>query len=267
MIVANHTDDEMALSGLWANRKDVRKVILWLNKTDTGANCSYDKDGNAFYPRADKVFEYRPVGLKSCSEAHINGSLYNLNTIGRSDPTLPRVSLTPTMTWTEADGRLVRVWKDSVSNRGSIINVGLGVSDVTASTTRNMINDVTLHPVKYGLPSNTLWTGLIGTSYYNHDGNSTKCDVYANPEHGRMQDGVARYSYPQIKGSKYLATCVADRMTKGTVTLPSNWKKAAYGSVTTGSVYIYFGGLYRGAPPVTTTKSGVFASTQAYWKG
>ena len=118
-----------------------------------------------------------------------------------------------------------------------------------------MIQDVTLNQTKYGLPANTQW---IGASY---SGSANGCDVYANPEHGRMHVGVR---YPQFIGSKYVATCRNDRSTRGLAVLPSNWIRAAYGSPTKGSVYIFFGGLYRGA---STTASGVFAQTQAYWKG
>ena len=36
LIVSVHTDDEMTMSSVWANRTDVKKVFLWLDVTEKG---------------------------------------------------------------------------------------------------------------------------------------------------------------------------------------------------------------------------------------
>ena len=143
--------------------------------------------------------------------------------------------------------------------------------DVTPTTTRQAINDVTTNPAKYGLPTNLTWTDLIASNYYNRSGTAgAVCDPYANPYHGHANTGVSRYAYPQFTGRKMYPICKPDpARAKSHATVSGAVAQVAYGGPDGlhGTISNHFGWLYTGRLRTPATRSGVFGKQQWYAHG
>lgn len=267
LIVAAHTDDEATLSAYYTGKPGVRKVFLWVDQTTGASNTALFPGTNI--PSKWNSPEWKPSGNLasdlSRSNGKFEGSLRNIASMRRADPSLPAMTYSrPTKRFNES-GRAVMTWMDA--SRGGAIRYGLPFVNVTPEATRIAINDVTNNPRKYGLPTNLRWIDIIAPNYYNWSGTGgTTCDTYANPTHNAINTGVMAYAYPQFSGLKYHAVCKADssrrKITKVIPTSLANVTHAKYGSLN-----IFFGWLYRGyGVPLMTTKSGVFSKTQtAIW--
>lgn len=268
LIVSTHTDDEATALPLYTGPSyaGIRKYFLWIDETEGGSNTQLVNG----LPERWNPGEYKPAGNltsdQSRSDGKYRGSLNNITYLGRfADPNLPQMNYGgQTLSFMRGD-RKVTTWMDGI--KGGAIRYNIPVRQVTPLSVRNAVNDVTLNPEKFGIPAGVKWTDIISANYYNHSGlGGDSCDLYSNPQHKKVHDGIAKYAFKQFSGWKHFTACKGDSKRIRAKSLTAQVKK--YTHAHKGSLNIYFGWLYRGfGVPLMDKKAGVFSSTVWYTVG